>query len=336
MNQIPKISVIIPVYNVEDYLEICIYSILNQSYQNIELILVNDGSTDDCAEICDKFALKDERCTVIHQDNGGLSSARNTGLEIANGEFISFIDSDDYIHPETYTIAINCFKKYKDLDLVEWEYKKVFVNDIKNYEKNISDINIDTNLIETHNKKEFAKYLLDYSKHKHIVCNKLFKFAFIKDIKFKINLFAEDLFFTNEYMLKISKVAYIPAKLYFYFQRVGSLVNSKITRKFNDDIIGFYKRHQIYKEYFPELVELDLYTVITSIFNRLNDLISQNNSDITLIKSVLDLMIYYYYDEVLNSTLEQNIKDNFILAKKDFNGFIVKFQKDYYDKRTQA
>ena len=94
----PLISIIIPVYNVEQYLHRCVDSVLNQTYKNLEIILVNDGSPDNCPFICDEYAKKDKRIIVVHKENGGLSSARNAGLEIVQGEYISFIDSDDWIH----------------------------------------------------------------------------------------------------------------------------------------------------------------------------------------------------------------------------------------------
>ena len=96
------ISVIVPVYNVESYLEKCIESIQNQSYKSLEIILVNDGSTDSSGDICDKYAAHDKRIKVIHKKNGGLSSARNAGLEVANGDYIAFVDSDDYIEITMY------------------------------------------------------------------------------------------------------------------------------------------------------------------------------------------------------------------------------------------
>ena len=100
MEYLDEISVIIPIYNVEKYLEKCIDSVLAQTYRNIEIILVDDGSTDKCADICDSYLKKDSRVKVIHKVNGGLSSARNAGLDIAEGDFISFVDSDDFIEKE--------------------------------------------------------------------------------------------------------------------------------------------------------------------------------------------------------------------------------------------
>ena len=105
-----KISVIVPVYNVEQYLERCVDSIINQTYKNLEIILVNDGSTDNSGQLCDKLAKKDNRIRVIHKENGGLSDARNVGIDEAKSDLIGFIDSDDYIDEDMYELLINNMK----------------------------------------------------------------------------------------------------------------------------------------------------------------------------------------------------------------------------------
>ena len=115
MNQktkkLPLISVIVPIYKVEKYLNKCVQSILNQTYENLEIILVDDGSPDNCGKICDQLAQKDDRIVVIHKQNGGLSSARNAGIEIANGEYIGFVDSDDYVEKFMYELLLKSIKE---------------------------------------------------------------------------------------------------------------------------------------------------------------------------------------------------------------------------------
>ena len=106
------ISIIIPVYKVEKYLEKCIQSVINQTYENLQIILVDDGSPDNCGKICVEYAKKDHRIEVIHKSNGGLSDARNKGLEIAKGEYIGFVDSDDYIESDMYEVLYNLLKQY--------------------------------------------------------------------------------------------------------------------------------------------------------------------------------------------------------------------------------
>ena len=120
-----KISVIVPVYQVEEYLEKCIESIINQTYKNLEIILVDDGSKDKCPSICDRYQKMDNRIVVIHKENGGLSSARNAGLDIATGELVTFVDSDDYIEADMLAVLASILEDYRcDISVCFW--KEVF------------------------------------------------------------------------------------------------------------------------------------------------------------------------------------------------------------------
>ena len=110
MSKIIKVSIIVPIYMVEKYLVRCIESIISQTYSNLEIILVDDGSLDDCPQICDEYAKKDNRIKAIHKKNGGLSSARNAGMEVVTGNYILFVDSDDYIKEDMYEILLNLIK----------------------------------------------------------------------------------------------------------------------------------------------------------------------------------------------------------------------------------
>lgn len=137
------ISVIVPVYNVEEYLPTCIESILNQTYKDLEILLIDDGSTDNSGRICDEYAKRDNRCIVIHQPNKGVYNARNTGLEHVKGEYISFIDSDDYIHPQMLEILYETLQK-EDYDFSMVAYKKVW-----DYSKYTPITKINTQILDT-------------------------------------------------------------------------------------------------------------------------------------------------------------------------------------------
>ena len=129
MDSKPLITVIVPVYNSEKYLCQCVDSILNQTYINLEVILVDDGSPDKCGELCDHYAAKDSRIKVIHKQNGGVCSARNAALDIATGEYITFVDSDDYIKEDMYEILLNLIKKYELENQIEKaKQRKVWLN----------------------------------------------------------------------------------------------------------------------------------------------------------------------------------------------------------------
>ncbi len=172
------ISVIVPVYNVEKYLDKCIKSIVNQTYQNLEIILIDDGSTDESAKICDLWAEKDERITVIHKANGGVSSARNMGLEHASGDYIGFIDSDDFIENDFYELLLNNMNEY-NADVSRCIYRYAYddghtkASDELNEDIVVFDNNIDV-LNDLHN-----------SGHKSVVLwNKLYKASILKNVRF--------------------------------------------------------------------------------------------------------------------------------------------------------
>lgn len=167
-----KISVIVPIYKVEDYLHRCVESIINQAYTNLEIILVDDGSPDNCPKICDEYAEKDSRIKVIHKENGGLSDARNTGLLVATGEYISFIDSDDYIDINMYKSIITYMEEH-DLDIAECGIKHVYNNKIKQNDKLDKSIHV-------FNSEEALKELMLERRFHQTVWNKLYKTKLIK------------------------------------------------------------------------------------------------------------------------------------------------------------
>lgn len=154
------ISVIVPIYNVEEYLPACIESILNQTYKDFEILLIDDGSTDNSGKICDKYAGKDKRCIVIHQQNKGLSGARNTGLDNVKGEYISFIDGDDYIHPQMFEILYKEIEK-ENYDFAMISHKKVFnkLEQNKDIGSDINIINLNRNILISglYNKTSFSE-----------------------------------------------------------------------------------------------------------------------------------------------------------------------------------
>ena len=140
----PLISVIVPIYNVEKYLDRCVDSIINQTYKNLEIILVDDGSPDNCPQMCDDYAKKDSRIKVVHKENGGLSDARNVGMEVATGEYVSFIDSDDYISLDFYETLLETIVD-NDSDIVECGVVKFYEdNSFDKYSDDLKVTNYDT------------------------------------------------------------------------------------------------------------------------------------------------------------------------------------------------
>lgn len=215
-----KISVIVPIYKVEKYLNQCIESIVKQTYENLEIILVDDGSPDSCPAICDEWAKKDGRIVVIHQVNAGLPSARNAGLRIASGDFISFIDSDDYIDKSLYKDVLNFFDD-NELDIVSFGFYEV-CND-KTTVVDIQDGYMDRN--------ESIKHLLTWDgKVRSFVWNKIYRASHINNCCFYEDLrYGEDTPFVFTALTNSVKCFQINKPYYYYIRRKDSLVGEKYT-----------------------------------------------------------------------------------------------------------
>lgn len=213
MNSI--ISIIIPVYNVEQYLDKCIQSIVQQTYKNLEIILVDDGSPDNCPKMCDVWEKKDNRITVIHKENGGLSDARNKGLDIAKGEYFYFCDSDDYISEETIE---SLYEKSiaTEADITVGNYA-IVTNDYE-FPQHFPRITVD--------KDNAFEMLLQYSQMS-IAWNKLYRRDLWNDFRFPYGKVHEDDFTGYLLIDKCSKIACIEDVTYYYFQNEESITKSK-------------------------------------------------------------------------------------------------------------
>jgi len=219
----PLISIIVPIYNVEPYLPRCIDSILAQTYSNFELILVDDGSPDDCGRICDSYATKDERIRVIHKANGGLSDARNAGLDIAEGELIGFVDSDDYIHPEMYAVLYkNMTEARADLSLCDYR-------SISDPDGNIFDFD---NKVEIYNNTEALAMLFTYYCQVFVLAwNKLYRKEVFENFRYAKGKIHEDEFLTYKILHQSKKIVFTHARLYYYYQSPNSIIRTGFNPK---------------------------------------------------------------------------------------------------------
>jgi glycosyltransferase involved in cell wall biosynthesis len=213
----PLISVIIPVYNVEKYVAHCIDSVITQTYQNLEIILVDDGSKDSSAAICDEYERKDGRIVVIHKENGGLSSARNAGLDIAKGEWIAFVDSDDWVSPETYEEMMRALTE-TDAEIAtcgrvnEWTNRKWYKND----SGEIMVLDGRDNMMRSHN--------VDFGNE---VWDKLYpKSFFDSGIRFVVGKKFEDIDLLFAVYQKLNKMVCVKKPFYHYRQRKGSIIHT--------------------------------------------------------------------------------------------------------------
>ena len=277
-----KVSVIVAIYNVEKYLENCLDSLVNQTLKDMEIILVNDGSLDNSEKIINKYLKKYNNIKYLKKKNGGQSSARNYGLKYASGDYIGFVDGDDYVK----------------LDMYEKMYKKAISEDFDMVACDLNYIYPDRNMIVSSGIKEDTKdidrvYINNYPS----VCNKIFKKDVIKNMKFKEGVWFEDVEFIYRILANIKSVGVIHEDLTQYVQRDGSVMHSVSPHIFDyvdnmNTVIDYYKKKGIYVEY-QKVLE---YVYVRYLYA-------------TFIKSSL----VYDYDEYIKAVnlAKKNVKDKF-------------------------
>lgn len=218
MYNLPLISIVVPVYNVADYLEECIDSIRQQTYKNLEIIIVDDGSTDKSGEICDGYSQQDNRIKIIHQKNSGLSAARNTGIDTATGEFLFFIDSDDIIHHKCIeTLYINLYNNNADISSAELQRFKTI--------DNFSDKVVDGQLFLSDG-EECCRKILYQKTLDNSACAKLFKRQLFSNTRFPLGTLYEDLALIPIIYLNATRAVHQSVSLYFYRQRENSIIET--------------------------------------------------------------------------------------------------------------
>lgn len=223
-----RISIIIPIYNTEKYLKKCLDSVINQSYRNLEIILINDGSTDNSLNICNEYKKKDNRIKVIHKQNEGVSIARNEGIKVSTGKYVIFIDPDDYVAN----------------DHVETLYRCMIDNNVDLVISNAIDVNeegIVLNAKETNdlfmNKDECLKELLSEYNFIHVCWGNIYKRELLENSIFNYKYrIAEDLDFLYAYIKKIKSAYFLSKSTYFWLKREGSATNSQYSEKWNDEL----------------------------------------------------------------------------------------------------
>lgn len=237
------ISVIVPVYNVEKYLEKCVESILKQKYEYIEILLIDDGSNDKSAEICDDLLKKDERIRVLHKKNGGLSDARNEGIRISRGEWIVFVDSDDYIAPNMVMELYNAAKGSNSHLAI------CGVNFIDEKGKNVENSQECPIKNEVLNSQEiYDKLYKEGGWYYIIACNKLYHKDLLNKDFFPIGKLNEDEYVIAELIWKAKRIACIEKKEYYYVLRTGSIMQSKGDKRFLNLIDALRERFYFFEE----------------------------------------------------------------------------------------
>ena len=235
------ISIIVPIYKVEAYLDKCVRSIAEQTYENLEIILVDDGSPDSCPALCDAWAEKDRRVKVIHKENGGLSEARNAGLAIAAGQYIAFIDSDDCIAPEFIARLLEAIQA-AGADVAECATAYVDENGSILRHRNTAPIS-------EMGKMEALRRLVREDGIYQTVWNKLYRREVIAGILFEKGKYHEDDFWTWQVFDRIGKLAVVDCPLYFYLQRSGSIIGAGYTPRRLDGLEARRLRMQNLQKY---------------------------------------------------------------------------------------
>lgn len=214
-----KVSIIVAVYNIENFIKGCILSLVNQSYTDMEIILVDDGSTDSSGLICNQFAMRDKRISVIHKINGGLSSARNAGLDVASGDFVMFIDGDDYLTENAVEILVNIQNKYKS-DIVQFDYEET--NELYFSKANTEKVEA----VYIANTRMMFDKLYELGGCAASACTKLYKRELFGDLRFKEHILHEDEQMITYMLQEAKSITYIKNKLYCYYMRDGSIIKS--------------------------------------------------------------------------------------------------------------
>lgn len=300
-----KVSVIVPIYNVEEYINKCIDSILNQTFKEFELILVDDGSTDNSGNICDTYKSIDDRVRVIHKDNGGLSDARNFGIEAATGEFLYFIDGDDFIHEDTLESMYNSIMKTN------------------------SDIAV-CNMIRYYGEEDTEKFYNPVEKMKVLnenyrfetlrqpsVCNKMFKSILFKNIKFPLKKYYEDTFVYHELLFKANRVVLTGKDSYYYRSRRGSIISGGYNKKYFDFIEAVYLRALFLDKNnvhnYADEAYLHLYSSLANAYKNIE-------IDEPEMKSLLEKSKVRY-----NEIFKRIITDNHFSIKQKIRFFILRY-----------
>lgn len=281
------ISVIVPIYNVEKYINKCVDSIINQTYKNIEIILVNDGSTDNCYNICNEYEKKDNRIKVIHQENSGLSEARNAGIKIANGEYLAFIDGDDYILEDMLEYLYG---------LINETNSEISVCNFIRYwndDKKIVDYDITRKKIVL-NKEKALKEILKNDLLKSFAWNKLYKKSLFKNVKYPKGMKMEDVATTYKLISNSEKVVIGKVPKYYYIQRDGSILATKSTSMYIDYYKAVYERYKFIDKKYPNLEKQNVNTLINFLIGmnlvndkKLKEYINKNNTN-GLLKEIVN------------------------------------------------
>ena len=309
----PLISVIIPVYNVEKYLNKCITSVVEQTYKNLEIIIVDDGSTYQSPEICDEWKKRDSRIQVVHSSNGGAGKARNTALDMATGDYVTFVDSDDYIAPQMYQVLLEQF--YDGIGIVECNYSMVYDDSEKfKEERKIYKIH-------TYSAMEAMYENINDHIFRQLIWNKMYRKDVIKGIYFPTGKKIDDEFWTYQAIGNASKLIYIDQKLYAYRQQEQSVMHLLDAKKRLEALKAKEERHKYICKFMPQLKTESLNNLwFTCIYQGQRVLKDKNKENLKSVYPQIKSFIKKYPQINLKDITDKKQKIWIIFAKISFCG----------------
>ena len=295
-----NISVVIPVYNVEDYLHYAIDSLVNQTHKNFEVLLINDGSTDNSGKLCDKYAQEYDWIRVFHKENGGLSDARNYGVLKATNEWIFFLDPDDYIEPFTFELLTLIRAKYQ-ADLISTK-----VQTTNEYEKYFAEqFNLESSQRVT--KEEALELMLEDKVATVSACAKLYKKQILEMRPFPVGKIYEDFFVVAEHLRLAEQIVISPVVTYHYYRRPGSIVQSQFTdKRFNFFEAGEYNRNQIKQFYSGNSVEKALNLKIVQGSFHISE--AAASTDTKALRNIVKKVRSFYWSIIFDSKASVKFK----------------------------
>ena len=316
------ISIIVPVYNVEQYLEKCVDSIINQKYKNLEIILVDDGATDSSSKLCDELAKIDNRIKVYHKENGGLSDARNYGVERATGDYIGFVDSDDYIDAEMYEKLYEAIKK-ENVDVAECNLKIIYPNRVELF--------TEQNYYNVCTKQEYLEEYLKIEKIFGSACVRLIKSNIAKKLKFPVGKLYEDTYYAYDLIEKVDRYVIMNNPYYNYLMRENSITNTKFNPRIFDLIEIVEKFRKTTYENYPGLKEAVDCRKMYAYFSVLNSiLLEENYRDNEYYSEILSYFKRNYISLLKNKYINRNRKLSVILIKLNIDLYrkvLMKYKK---------
>ncbi|MBR5597801.1 MAG: glycosyltransferase family 2 protein [Lachnospiraceae bacterium] len=311
MKKQPLISIIIPIYNIMDCLEKCVDSCIHQTYQNIEIIMVDDGSTDGTGQLCDKLKEKDQRIRVFHKENGGSSSARNLGIEQAKGEYLGFVDSDDFISPTMYEELMEAILTH------EVAIAQVSRDEIDDKGNKLPDVCTPPKEAFLCTSDEFMKELLLH-RGDCSFCTKLIKKDLFEEKRFPVGKLNEDFYLLLQMLKEIKGIYILPGQHYHVFYRIGSNTRKKdkneFSRVFMDIVENADVAQEIVEKHYPELKEV---CIRFGLFQRLDYMlhipVAQMTKDNVFYQNVKAYLRKHWVDTIKNSYLTKKNKIYLIL-----------------------